>query len=201
MFTRSIQRNGTTYRRHEAVGISHELGSRTVVHVRSTETADGGGMTSDTWHEHELDDSMGFEAAEEWLMTLDAFAEHEDPYQEAIEQLAPTLDDEQASTVAWAYPEWAADGSYAAGDRVRHDGELYRCLQAHDAQESWSPDVAASLWARVLSGQGDEVPEWVQPDSTNPYMAGDHVMHEGIEYVSTVDNNVWAPDVYGWEAA
>lgn len=33
------------------------------------------------------------------------------------------------------------------------------------------------------------------------YMTGDKVHYpdaEGPVYVSTVDNNVWAPDVYGW---
>ena len=31
------------------------------------------------------------------------------------------------------------------------------------------------------------------------YMIGDKVMYNGKAYASTVDNNVWAPDVYGWE--
>lgn len=202
-FSRSIQVNGVTYRRHEAVGISHELGARTVVHVRSTERADGGGLALDTWHEHGLDDAMGFEAAEAWLMGIEAFAEHEDPYREAVEQFAPTLDDGQASAVPWAYPEWGAEGSYAAGERVRHGGTLYKCLQAHDAQASWSPDAAPSLWTRVLAepqGDGGEpgYPEWAQPDSTNPYMAGDRVTHGGRAWESQWDNNVHEPGVAGW---
>ena len=45
----------------------------------------------------------------------------------------------------------------------------------------------------------EEIPEWVQPDSTNPYMAGDKVTHNGAIWTSTVDNNVWEPGIYGWE--
>ena len=42
------------------------------------------------------------------------------------------------------------------------------------------------------------IPEWEQPDSTNPYSAGDKVMHNGKTWVSDIDNNVWEPGVYGW---
>ena len=44
--------------------------------------------------------------------------------------------------------------------------------------------------------------EWVQPDSTNPYMKGDKVIFNGQIYASVIDNNVWSPSAYpaGWEA-
>ena len=45
----------------------------------------------------------------------------------------------------------------------------------------------------------DLIPEWIQPDSTNAYMTGDKVMHNGRTWISTIDNNVWEPGVYGWE--
>lgn len=32
------------------------------------------------------------------------------------------------------------------------------------------------------------------------YMRGDKVTHGGKTWVSTCDNNVWEPGVYGWEA-
>jgi len=54
------------------------------------------------------------------------------------------------------------------------------------------------LWAKVLIPDENVIPEWEQPNSTNPYMKGDKVSYNGIIYESTVDNNVWAPNVYGW---
>lgn len=42
------------------------------------------------------------------------------------------------------------------------------------------------------------IPEWEQPDSTNPYMAGDKVAHNGKTWGFAIDNNVWEPGVYGW---
>ena len=108
------------------------------------------------------------------------------------------VEDETALRMVEYYPAPEA-ASYAAGDRVQHNGKLYKCLQAHTAQADWNPIDAPSLWAEVLAGQdGTEIGEWVQPDSTNPYMRGDRVSYNGKIYESEVDNNVWAPGVYGW---
>ena len=79
------------------------------------------------------------------------------------------------------------------------NGELYRCLSAHDSQDTWEPENAPSLFAKILPGQsGTDIGEWVQPDSTNPYMKGDRVTHNGKTWESDIDNNVWEPGVYGW---
>ncbi|MBP3305258.1 MAG: chitinase, partial [Oscillospiraceae bacterium] len=79
-----------------------------------------------------------------------------------------------------------------------YDGALYKCLQAHTSQPDWTPTAAPSLWAKVLIPDPGTIPEWEQPDSTNPYMAGDKVTHNGKTWVSDIDNNVWAPGAYGW---
>ena len=109
-----------------------------------------------------------------------------------------TVDDQTALRMVEYYPAPDA-ASYAAGDRIQYNGKLYKCLQAHTAQADWNPVDAPSLWAEVLAGQDDTaIGEWVQPDSTNPYMRGDRVNYNGKIYESEVDNNVWAPGVYGW---
>ena len=116
-----------------------------------------------------------------------------------IESLAIALDDETALTGVELFPAWTVGKAYAVSDRVQHNGTLYKCVQAHTAQADWNPVDAPSLWAEVLAGQdGTAIGEWVQPDSTNPYMRGDRVSYNGKTYESEVDNNVWAPGVYGW---
>jgi len=128
-------------------------------------------------------------------------------YLEAAKEIRRTMDaagamltDEQAATVASLYKSWDASGAaYIAGERVRYDGKLYKCLQDHTSQDGWTPTAAPSLWALVLIPDPTVIPEWVQPDSTNPYMTGDKVTHDGKTWVSTVDNNVWQPGVYGWD--
>lgn len=109
-----------------------------------------------------------------------------------------TADDQTAANAAELYPVWNETKAYTVGDRVRYDSILYKCLQAHTAQSTWMPKDAPSLWAKVLIPSQAEIPDWVQPESTNPYMKNDKVKHSGKTWVSTVDNNVWEPGVYGW---
>lgn len=110
-----------------------------------------------------------------------------------------TVDDNTALRMTEFYPEWSAGQAYTAGYKVQYGGKLWRCVQAHTSQADWNPVDAPSLWAEVLAGQdGTAIGEWVQPDSTNPYMRGDKVNYKGKLYESEVDNNVWEPGVYGW---
>lgn len=111
---------------------------------------------------------------------------------------AQTLDDAEALEVKGIYPEWDSAATYAADVKVLYEAVLYKCIQAHTAQEAWNPIDASSLWAKVLIPDEDVIPAWEQPESTNPYMKDDKVTHNGKTWVSDVDNNVWEPGVYGW---
>lgn len=117
----------------------------------------------------------------------------------AMDAAGRLLTDEQALEAAAIYPAWDGEAAYEKDDRVRYGERLYRCLQAHQAQADWTPTAAVSLWAKVLTSETGEALPWEQPESTNPYMEGDRVTHGGKTWVSTVDNNVWEPGVYGWE--
>ena len=111
--------------------------------------------------------------------------------------------DEQALEVQSLYPEWLdikAGTTLKAGDRVNYNGQLYKVLQEHQKQETWNPVDAPSLFALVLIPDPSVIPEWKQPDSTNPYMKGDKVMHNKKEWESLVDNNVWEPGAVGTES-
>ena len=117
----------------------------------------------------------------------------------ALVTLRDSATDEQALAVPALYPAWREGVDYAEGTRVQHGGVLFRVLQAHTAQAAWTPDAAPSLFAKVLIPDANVIPEWEQPDSTNPYMKGDKVAHNGKTWVSTADYNVHEPGVYGWE--
>ena len=115
-----------------------------------------------------------------------------------IEQAADRgLDDTEALEAPTLFRQWRGEGEYQTGQRVRDEGILYRCLQGHASQPGWTPAAAPSLWARVLIEDPNTVPEWVQPDSTNPYSKGDRVLYQGKTWESTIDANVWVPGVYG----
>lgn len=116
-----------------------------------------------------------------------------------VDTLDATIDDTTAYRMSRFYPEWQPDIFYDKGSRRIYEGVLYKALSSHTALEGWTPLASPSLWARILPGQdGTDISDWVQPDSTNPYMKGDKVLWNDQTWVSDIDNNVWQPGVYGW---
>lgn len=124
----------------------------------------------------------------------------EEMQQESVQTAITYLTNEQALTVKDLYPSWSGNSvNYAVGDRVLYMDSLYKCLQAHTSQETWTPETVPSLWAKILIPDPEVIPEWEQPDSTNGYSTGDKVKHNGKTWESLVDNNVWEPGVVGTE--
>ena len=120
---------------------------------------------------------------------------------QSMNTAANVLTDEQAASAPMIYRAWDENGAdYAGGDRVQYGGYVYKCLTAHTSQEAWTPTDAPSLWAKLLIPTPGEIPEWEQPSSTNPYMKGDKVKHNGKTWESLVDNNVWEPGATGTES-
>jgi len=110
-----------------------------------------------------------------------------------------TLTDEQGLELITLFEPWRTDLTYAVGDRVRHGDKLYKCVQAHTAQDNWTPDATPALWTPISV---EEYPLWVQPTGAqDAYMTGDKVTFEGKRYTSVIDNNTWSPTAYpqGWK--
>lgn len=116
---------------------------------------------------------------------------------EAVYKAGTYLNDEQAETCTELFPSWHEDTPYGAGDRRKYDGLLYKCVQAHTSQTGWEPSKAPALWIRTSV---DEWPEWIQPVGAHDrYMTGDKVTHAALHWISSVDNNIWEPGIYGWD--
>ena len=112
-----------------------------------------------------------------------------------------SIDAVTASEHTELFSPWAYPVAYKTGNIRAHGGKLYRCLQDHTSQETWTPDAAPSLWVGI-SDPAEEWPAWSQPvGSTDAYAKGAKVQHNGKHWTSDVDNNVWEPGVYGWTEA
>lgn len=112
-----------------------------------------------------------------------------------------TIDTVTASEHTELFSSWAYPVDYKTGNIRAHGGKLYRCLQNHTSQETWTPDAAPSLWVGI-SDPAEEWPAWSQPvGSTDAYAKGAQVSHNGKHWTSDVDANVWEPGVYGWTEA
>lgn len=118
-----------------------------------------------------------------------------------IENAAVSLPDEDALLGIELFPRWQSGRAYKVDERIRYEEKLYKVIQAHTSQDEWTPDIAVSLFVEVaLPG---EIPVWKQPTGAHDtYQLGDKVRYpdaNGNIYISTVNNNSWAPDVYGWQ--
>lgn len=114
------------------------------------------------------------------------------------------LTEEQMLEVADLYPLWKEKRVYKMGQVLKwgwnedHESQLWEVLQDHTSQADWTPDKAVSLFKKIgFSPEG--YPIWTQPlGSSDAYQKDDIVKHNGKNWISTVDNNVWSPEVYGW---
>lgn len=120
-------------------------------------------------------------------------------YRALMNKAANSLDDSDAAYAPMLFERWEEGVQYVVGARVCYGDKLYKVLIAHTSQSDWTPDVSPSLFAEVLIPDPTVIPEWVQPSSTNPYMIGDKVRHNGKIWISIADYNVWEPGVYGWD--
>ena len=120
-----------------------------------------------------------------------------------IEKAAVSLNDEDALEAAELFPLWVTDTAYEADERIRYGEKLYRCVQAHTSQESWTPDLTPALWTEVA--KPGEIPVWKQPTGVqDAYNTGDRVWYpekNTTVYESLIDGNVWSPADYpqGWK--
>lgn len=116
-----------------------------------------------------------------------------------IELASSTMTDENALTAVELFPMWKTATAYDVGVRVQYSGKLYRCVQPHTSQTDWTPDATSALWVEVSI---DEYPEWKQPTGAHDaYNIGDKCSYKGKHYICDINNNVYAPDVYGWHEA
>lgn len=118
-----------------------------------------------------------------------------------IEKASASLTDTDALDGVELFPQWSDSAEYQTGNRVSYEGLLYKCLQNHTSQPSWTPDVSPSLWVRV-DDPGEEWPEWRHPTgSTDAYAKGAKVSHNDKHWISDIPANVYEPGVYGWTEA
>lgn len=140
-----------------------------------------------------------------------------------LDQVNPTLNDDERMALFELYPEWNSLETYHEGEIVRHDGALFR-LTKEDiekpkrasggsgrarsaavplaATEKKSPLQNPAAWARL--GPEPEEIVWTQPGQFDDgYNEGDRVrMPDGRLLVSKINGNKYAPELMPevWEA-
>lgn len=117
---------------------------------------------------------------------------------------AEILTSEDGEPQEWQQP--SSTNPYLTGDKVIYEGKVYESLIDNNV---WNPIDYPNGWREIIEEpetpetpeEPENIPEWTQPNSTNPYMTGDKVYFEGSKYQSLIDNNIWSPVTYpqGWQ--
>nr|DAG75015.1 MAG TPA: Chitin oligosaccharide deacetylase [Caudoviricetes sp.] len=98
-----------------------------------------------------------------------------------------SVDDATAVRMTAFYPGWEKDTAYTVGYKVKYLGKLYKVIQAHTSQETWTPDITASLYTRI-----DEVHDGTKYDPI-PYEGnmtlynGKYYIEDGVTYLCNRD--------------
>lgn len=108
--------------------------------------------------------------------------------------------DEEVEQVAPLVPQWAPNQGYEEKMLVKREGIFYRVILKHKSQADWLPENTPGLYKALIDNPFEEYPAWQQPQGAyDAYKKGDKVTHNNKRWVSTMDGNVWAPGVHGWE--
>lgn len=92
-----------------------------------------------------------------------------------IEQAVQSLNDSTSLQAIELYPHWTTDASYTVDFKVQYGERLYKVLQAHTSQASWTPDVTPSLFTEV-----NETASGTK-DNPIPY-SGNMILEQGKYY-------------------
>ena len=76
-----------------------------------------------------------------------------------IEKAAVGLTDEDALGGVELFPVWQGEKAYAADERIRYVGKLYRCVQAHTSQADWTPDAVPAIYEVIPNANEDGTQE------------------------------------------
>jgi len=111
------------------------------------------------------------------------------------------IDDEHIKEHANLFVQWDEHFTGKRGTIVLDGGILFRSLHDVGVGQNTRPSETPSMWQRI-GNPADEIHQWRQPlGAHDAYQTGDKVLFDGKTWVSTHDNNIWQPGVFGWEKA
>ena len=87
---------------------------------------------------------------------------------------------------------------YRKGERFKYNHKPYECLIDHTSDVAKTPDKSPTLYKEITKENKPKYPEWTKG---NEYNAGDIVIHKGILWECTWNNNAREPSelALGWK--
>lgn len=101
----------------------------------------------------------------------------------ALVTLRESATDEQALSAPVLYPAWRSGVAYVTGQRVLHNAVLYKALQDHTSQETWTPEAAPSLWTEICETHAGTLADPIPYDGNMELSAGLYYVQNGVTYL------------------
>lgn len=98
--------------------------------------------------------------------------------------------------------KWTAGEEYQKDMRIAHNGIVYVVLSKHIAEDGKTPDKALGLYVIAKNdGSGNPKPQYQNWVKGKEYNSGDVVIHKGILWECTWNNNAREPSelALGWK--
>ena len=95
----------------------------------------------------------------------------------SIDNVTGTMADADAAKNPMLFLPWEADTKYAAGDRRRYDGKVYKCLQAHTSQAGWEPSAVPALWVVINTSSSGTVDDPIPAARVVEYEYGKYYLN------------------------
>jgi hypothetical protein len=131
---------------------------------------------------------------------IDAMSYHET--KDLVQQHLQSADIKTAYKFIKYLPQWKAGDEYLKGVRIAYKNAVYVTLSKHTAQEENTPDEALGLYVIAKNdGSGNPKPQYPNWIKGKEYNAGDIVIHKGILWECTWNNNAREPSelALGWK--
>lgn len=94
----------------------------------------------------------------------------------SIDSVTGTLADADAAKNPMLFLPWEVGTKYAVGDRRRHDGKVYKFLQAHTSQADWEPPAVPALWVVVNVSSPGTIDDPIQASRGMEYEYGKYYL-------------------------
>lgn len=98
-----------------------------------------------------------------------------------------SVDDATAVRMTAFYPEWEKEKQYTVGYKVQYLGKLYKVVQAHTSQETWTPDITASLYERIDEAHDGTKYDPIPYDGNMALVSGKYYIEDGVTYLCNRD--------------
>ena len=105
-----------------------------------------------------------------------------------IEQAAQPLDDSTALQAVELYPNWAPNIKYSVDFKVQYNSKLYRVIQGHTSQESWTPEAAASLFTEINEANEGTLDNPIPYNGNMVLEKGKYYSQDGVVYLCNRDS-------------